>query len=130
MQEIFGYHYTITPDTTRTLWTIRDFANNWCDEGAGLVSSVVVRDLNGDGIAENAFVYNVQGSCDVSPIPYKLMLHSNERKYAVRGNNKVMADMEPGAEANGGEKNFDAAFDTAPPEFRALADSLWNATVK
>jgi hypothetical protein len=71
IEELRGYHYVISADSTRLLWKIQDEADNWCDLGYGLVSPVEVRDLDGDGVAENAFVYNVWGSCDVSPIPYK-----------------------------------------------------------
>lgn len=129
-EELFGYHYINNEGTIRLLWKIYDFAHNPCDGGHGLLSNVIVRDLNNDGIAENAFVYNIQGSCDVSPIPIKLMLHSGSEKYAIRGNNKVQASMEPGAIPDGGEMNFDPAFNTAPPEFRTFADELWRNSLK
>lgn len=129
-EELFGYHYINSQETVRLLWKIYDFAYNPCDDGHGLLSNIIVRDLNSDGIAENAFVYNVQGSCDVSPIPIKLMLHSGNNKYAVRGTNKVLASMEPGALPDGGEKNFDPAFNNAPPEFRTFAEELWKESLK
>jgi hypothetical protein len=126
IEQLRGYHYVITTDSTRLLWKIQDEADNWCDLGHGLVSPVEVRDLDGDGVAENAFVYNVWGSCDVSPIPYKLMLHSGEQKYAVRGTNRVF----DGADSLGGEYKLDPAFDKAPEAFRQLAEEMWGKYVR
>lgn len=129
-QNIFGYQYVGAGSAMRRLWKIQDAAENWCDKGDGLVSEIVVKDLDGNGIAENAFVYNVQGSCDVSPRPFKLMLHSGETKYAVRGTNTVLASQEPGTKPDGGEKNFDPAFDSAPAAFRTFASEMWDEHVK
>lgn len=121
-QEIHAYAYTLADTGAALLWKIEDGADNWCDKGAGLIGDVVVTDINGDGIAENAFAYNVQGSCDVSPIPCKLMLHSGGTKYAVRGTRRVNIG---GGQRMGGEKTFDPAFNDAPPAFRAFAETLW-----
>ncbi len=129
-QEIFAYQYLTSGDSTRRLWMIHDQAENFCDKGDGLVSDIMIQDLNNDGVAENAFVYNVQGACDVSPRTYKLMLHSGTAKYAVRGNNTVLASSEPGTRPDGGEKIFDPAFDGAPSEFRMFAAAFWDQNVK
>jgi hypothetical protein len=108
------------------VWKVHDYAENPCDDGRGLVSRIEVLDLDGDGRAENAFVYNVAGPCDVSPVTYKLMLHSGAQKYAVRGTTRVdLGDGEP----MGGDKRFDSTFATAPQEFRSFASSLWDRAV-
>lgn len=125
-QEIFGYNYVMKDGATKLLWKIQDAAENWCDAGDGLVSDIVVLDLDGDEVAENAFIYNIQGSCDVSPRTFKLMLHSGEKKLAVRGTNVV----NPGGEKVGGEKKLDAAFDTAPKEFKQYAAEMWAKYVR
>jgi hypothetical protein len=125
-QEIFGYDYVTVDGRTKLLWKIQDAADNWCDEGDGLVSDIVVLDLDGDEIAENAFIYNIEGSCDVSPRTFKLMLHSGEKKLAVRGTNKV----NPGGGTVGGEKKYDPAFDAAPKEFKQYAGEMWAKYVR
>jgi hypothetical protein len=125
-QKIFGYLYAVRGGDTKLVWKIQDFAENPCDSGKGLVSPVEVRDLDGDGVAENMFVYNVQGACDVSPISYKLMLHSGEKKLAIRGENAIDA---PGIKEKG-KKNFDEAFDSSPAEFRRAASEFWDKYVK
>ena len=125
-QRIWGYHYVVQDGGTKLLWKIQDYAENYCDAGKGLTSPVEVRDIDGDGVAESMFVYNIAGGCDVSPIPYKLMMHSGETKLAVRGANAVEI---PGYKTRS-EKNFDEAFERAPKEFRTAASEFWDKHVK
>lgn|GEM_PF-3117376 len=124
-EEIFGYLYLNKADSARLLWKIQDNAGNYCDNGEGLVSKIKVADVDGDGIAENAFIYNIQGTCDVSPRPFKLMMHSGEKKFAIRGTNTV----NPGGGREGGEKTFDATFEGAPKGFSEFASKLWDDTL-
>lgn len=121
-QEIAGYCYVTRDGATQLAWKIADFAENPCDAGQGLMSDIVVKDVDGDGIAESAFVYNVVGSCDVSPIPMKLLMHSGRTKYAVRGTKRVSIG---NGEFAGGEFTYDPAFDAAPPSYREFAAELW-----
>jgi hypothetical protein len=86
----------------------------------------MVEDIDADGIAENAFVYNIEGRCDVSPASHKLMLHSGGSKYAVRGTTRVFT----GSDSVGGERNFDPAFDAAPEGFRRFASEIWSRYVR
>jgi hypothetical protein len=126
MQRIYGYLYVQRDAPPKLLWKIQDQAENACDRGEGLVSDVIVEDLDSDGVAEDLFVYNVAGNCDVSPIAFKLMLHSGATKYAVRGTAAVF----DGQDTVGGERHFDPAFDAAPPAFRRAAMRLWEKEVR
>ncbi len=128
-EEIFGYLYLNDAGSTRLLWKIQDNADNYCDNGDGLVSKIKVADVDGDGIAENAFIYNIQGTCDVSPRTFKLMMHSGDRKFAIRGTNTVDPGGDPSGSRIEGEKNFDASFDGAPKGFREFAGKLWDDTL-
>ncbi|MDB5033772.1 MAG: hypothetical protein JWQ98_1013 [Chlorobi bacterium] len=125
IQKIFGYLYA-QQDSTRLLWKMEDNAENYCDHGVGLASNIIVQDLDGDGVAENLFVYNIAGACDVSPVQYKLMLHSGSRKFAVRGNTHVKPG---GTTVMGGEKKFDADFASAPASYKQAASDLWDKIV-
>lgn len=125
VHHIYGYLFAVRNGSVRLLWMIQDNAENYCDNGKGLTSPIDVRDIDGDGIAENMFVYNIAGGCDVSPIPYKLMMHSGEKKLAVRGTNSV----EVPDYRRRGEKNFDDAFSTSPDEFRSAASEFWDRHV-
>lgn len=125
-QNIFGYLYVTKDGDTKLLWKIHDWAENECDLGEGLVSKIDVQDLDGDGVAENAFVYNVLGGCDVSPLDFKLIMHSGERKFAIRGDNRVNL----AGKVIGGRKNFDPSFSSAPSVFRDYASNFWDRNVK
>jgi hypothetical protein len=122
---IYGYLFAIQNGSVRLLWMIQDNAENYCDNGKGLTSPIEVRDIDEDGIAENMFVYNIAGGCDVSPIPYKLMMHSGEKKLAIRGTNSVEV---PDCRQRG-EKNFDDAFNSSPRQFRDAASQVWDRHV-
>ncbi|MBC7795361.1 MAG: hypothetical protein H7Z37_00650 [Pyrinomonadaceae bacterium] len=126
VQNIYGYLYAIKNGVTEQLWKIQDSATNYCDSGKGLVSPILVQDSDNDEIAENLFVYNVQGNCDVSPVSYKLMMHSGETKYAIRGATGINI---PGSVIKS-EKNFDVAFDDAPKSYKQTASKLWDSYVK
>lgn len=129
--KIFGYLYAVQDGRTKLLWKIADAAVNDCDEGEGLVSPIDVRDIDGDGVAENLFVYNVVGTCDVSPKPYKLMMHSGETKYAVRGVNRVLINDPAFSDAERkGKKEFDPAFNGAPQSYKQAASAFWDKYVK
>ncbi len=129
--KIFGYHYVAKGGRISLLWKIADAEVNDCDEGEGLVSPIEVRDIDDDGVAESLFVYNIAGTCDVSPKPFKLMMHSGERKYAIRGMNRVTINDSAFSEAERkGKKEFDPAFKGAPESFRAAASAFWDRYVK
>jgi hypothetical protein len=125
-QEIFAYLYVGDGGSVDQFWDIQDNAENMCDQGHGLVSDIIVEDVDADGLAESAFVYSVWGSCDVSPVPYKLIMHGGDgTKYAIRGTSGVRY---PDGRTEG-KKNFDAAFDSAPEGFRTWASALWDKHV-
>lgn len=129
--KIFGYLYVVKDGRTKLLWKIADAAVNDCDEGEGLVSPIDARDIDDDGVAENLFVYNVVGTCDVSPKPYKLMMHSGETKYAIRGVNRVLINDPAFSDAERkGKKDFDPAFNGAPQSYRQAASAFWDKYVK
>jgi hypothetical protein len=129
--KIFGYLYAVKDGQTKLLWKITDGAVNDCDEGEGLVSPIDVRDIDDDGVAENLFVYNVVGTCDVSPKPYKLMMHSGEKKYAIRGVNRVLINDPAFSDAERkGKKDFDPAFNGAPQSYKQAASAFWDKYVK
>lgn len=124
-QELYSYLYTIEGTTPKLLWKTQDGAENMCDEGEGLTSDIRVEDIDRDGIAENAFIYNIEGRCDVSPAVYKLLMHSGPTKYAIRGTNRVGGGGMPGM---GGDKKLD--FGRAPETYGIWASRLWDQEVK
>ncbi|MBS1912673.1 MAG: hypothetical protein JST22_11865 [Bacteroidetes bacterium] len=126
-EQIIGILYATSGGGTKQLWKIQDAANNVCDLGHGLLSKIVVADLDSDGVAENAFVYNIEGSCDVSPITVKLIMHSGTTKLAIRGTTRAQVSENS---IVGGEKTFDPAFNGLPESYREFASQLWEKSVR
>jgi len=81
-----------------------------------------VTDLNKDGKAEVWIMYKVSCQGDVSPIPMKIIMYQDNKKFAVRGTARVKVSAN---EYIGGEFTFDEIFKSAPTEFRQYAENLW-----
>lgn len=121
---LYGCTYVKKDNEFVPLWNINDYVKSYCDVGADYIPGTLeVLDLDLDGIAENAFIYKLEGRCDVSPLDIKLMMHSNKLKLVIRGTTVV----EPGdGKKYGGEKKFDAAFNSAPGIFKDYASKKWD----
>jgi hypothetical protein len=59
---------------------------------------------------------------DVSPSNMKIIMYEGNKKYAVRGTNKVKVSDK---EYDGGAYTFDEAFKNGPQPFRSYALQLW-----
>ncbi|MEM9917228.1 MAG: hypothetical protein AAF990_03990 [Bacteroidota bacterium] len=85
--EIFAEQYVQKDDEIRLLWDIHDWVDQCdCDCDVHLVdSSLLVLDIDKDGIAESTFMYLLNDRCDASPVSTKLMMHSGAKKLVIRG---------------------------------------------
>lgn len=125
--EVFAYHYIIT-DTLQLSWKIYDFIQD-CPvdiEASFLKNSLQATDLNNDGVAEIWIMYKTVCHGDVSPCDMKIIMYQGQRKFAMRGRNKVPLTNK---EYYGGEYKFDKAFNEGPKEFRDFALKLWNKNI-
>ena len=128
-QRLYAYNYISTQNGGYALlWKIEDFSDSYCDVAAETFPGTMeVLDIDGDGIAESAFIYKLEGRCDVSPLDIKLMMHSGSTKLVIRGNTIV----HPGpGETYGGTKNFDPAFNTVSKDLKTFASRKWDDFVK
>lgn len=124
-QRMYAYNYISDGSNGyKLLWKIEDFSDSYCDVDAKTIPGTIeILDIDGDGIAESLFIYELEGRCDVSPLDIKLMMHSGSTKLVIRGTTIV----HPGAgETYGGTKNFDAAFNSSPKEFKTYASKKWD----
>lgn len=125
--EIYSYHYLNVGGRAKLLSKVYDF-NKSCmfDIRVQFIAdSPIITDLNDDGIAEIWVMYVTECSSDVSGAPIKIIMYSNNKKYAMRGRYMVKTlDW-----SDGGEYKFDSAFNNAPKAFRDFAVKLWNKNI-
>lgn len=121
---LYAYHYFFLGDSIRQTWKVYDNVKE-CPVDMFLYfvdKTFAVTDLNKDGKAEVWIMYKVSCQGDVSPIPMKLIMYQENKKFAVRGTTRVKVSA---TDYLGGEYNFDDAFKNAPAEFRQYAEKLW-----
>lgn len=83
-----------------------------------------VSDLDGDGIAEVTYGYQLACRSDVSPATYKVLLVENGKKHILRGTSKIdMVDIQMG-----GDFTPEPVAAKWPKAFYAHATTLWKAT--
>lgn len=125
---LYAYHYLTSGDSAKLTWKLYDFIKECpVDISAGFIKNTfAVTDLNKDGTAEVWLMYKTVCHGDVSPSDMKIIMYEGEKKYAVRGTNKVKVSEK---EYMGGEYSFDDAFKKAPKEFSQYATTLWEKNI-
>jgi hypothetical protein len=121
--ELQGQQFVLRGASWEQVWRIQDFVKDCMFDTtcAHLPQSVVVTDLDGDGVAETSFQYRLSCRSDVSPAEQKLMMHEGAAKYALRG--RAFIELE--GFRDGGEYTADPAFQGAPPAFLPEAERQW-----
>lgn len=125
--ELFAYHFSLTKNSSQQIWKMYDFVTDCpVDIEAEFDSQFpTVTDLNKNGIAEVWIMYKTGCHGDVSPVSLKLIMYEGNKKYAMRGENKVQVGAD---DYLGGEYKFDKAFESVPV-FKNFATKLWNENV-
>jgi hypothetical protein len=121
---LYAYHFLVFGDSIKQTWKVSDFVKE-CPVDMFLYfidKNFAITDLNNDGKAEVWIMYKVSCQGDVSPIPMKIIMYQDNKKYAMRGTTKV--EVSPN-KYMGGEFAFDEAFRNSPSEFRKYAEKLW-----
>jgi hypothetical protein len=121
---LYAYHYLVSSDSIKQTWKVYDYVKECpVDMFLSFVDKTfAVTDLNKDGKAEVWVMYKVSCQGDVSPIPMKIIMYQDNKKFAVRGTTRE----EPSPNSYmGGEYSFDEAFKNASAEFRQYAERLW-----
>lgn len=121
---LYAYHYLVSGDSITHTWRVYDYIKECpVDMFLNFVDNTFsVTDLNKDGKAEVWMMYKISCQGDVSPIPMKIVMYQDNKKFAVRGTARVKVSA---TEYLGGEYSFDAALKKAPAEFRQYAKKLW-----
>ncbi len=126
--KIFAYHFVISDKKTKLLWKIEDGIDDCpVDIAANFIkNTLTVTDLNNDGKTEVWIMYKTACHGDVSPCSMKVIMYENGKKFAMRGENKVVLSE---TETYGGKYTFDKAFKNAPKEFRTYAEKMWKKNI-
>jgi hypothetical protein len=117
---LYAYHFQVSGDSIKQTWRVYDYVKE-CPVDMFLYfvdKTFAVTDLNKNGKAEVWIMYKVSCQGDVSPVPMKIIMYEDNKKFAVRGTTRVPA-------SGGGEYTFDEAFKNAPAKFRQYAEKLW-----
>lgn len=122
---LYAYHFSFQSGHWVQTWRVYDFIKE-CDLDMDFYfvqKSFAVTDLNKDGKAEVWIMYKKSCHGDVSPIPMKIIMYENNKKYAVRGDTKVRVSEN---EYMGGDFVFDETFKKGPSVFKKYAENLWS----
>lgn len=121
---LYAYHYLVSGDNIKQTWRVYDYVKECpVDMFLNFVDKTfAVTDLNKDGNAEVWIMYKVSCQGDASPIPMKIIMYQDNKKFAVRGTTRVKVSA---TDFMGGEYFFDEAFKNTPAEFRQYAEKLW-----
>jgi hypothetical protein len=108
-RRLWVHHYVEESGKRRVLRTVRDQEENCeLDNVAGFVDgSLAITDLDGDGLGEIAFAYDLGCMSDVSPRGRKVVVLENGEKWILRGQSRV----DPG-----GGPPVGGAFTADPPQ--------------
>ncbi len=121
---LYAYHFLVSGDSCSLTWRVYDYIKE-CPVDMFLYfvdKSFAVTDLNHDGNGEVWIMYKVSCQGDVSPVPMKIIMYQDNKKFAVRGTTSVTPSEN---ESIGGNYIFDEAFKNAPTAFRHYAEKLW-----
>ncbi|TCN56509.1 hypothetical protein D0809_15360 [Flavobacterium circumlabens] len=125
---LYAYHYIVSGKNAALNWKIYDFIHD-CPveiEANFVKNTFSITDLNKDGIAEIWVMYTTVCHGDVSPSTMKIIMHENNEKFSMRGENKVKVEEK---RYLGGKYTFDKAFNEGPAAFREYAKKLWQKHV-
>jgi hypothetical protein len=133
--KIYAYDFILDKNENKYKlnWKIQDFISN-CefDLIMGFVKNTFkITDLNKNGIAEIWTMYKMTCTSDVSPSDLKIIMYEGQKKYAIRGENKVLYGIDDDGKKlyMGGEYKIDKSFSDGPNEFLEFAEKMWKENI-
>ncbi|HKE16655.1 MAG TPA: hypothetical protein VKB80_17400 [Kofleriaceae bacterium] len=127
-RRLWAYHYVEAAGKRRVLRTVRDKEENCeLDNAARFVDgSLAVTDLDGDGLGEITFAYDLGCMSDVSPKGRKVVVLENGEKWILRGESRV----DPGGgKPVGGDFTSDPPQQKWPKTLHDHATDVWQRLV-
>ncbi len=120
-----AYSYELASNSIKKeSWRIRDFSPNAVNRISYLQNTLIVTDVDSDGIAETCFLYCISGDC-CDPWTVKLMLHKNYEKLAIRGEVPIIEE-----DIESYQKNFDPIYEKYEKRIRDFASEQWDKGIR
>ncbi|WP_188050321.1 M949_RS01915 family surface polysaccharide biosynthesis protein [Flavobacterium sp. GP15] len=131
--ELYAYHFIVKDNELFQTWQVYDYIKD-CSvdiEATFVKNTLQVTDLDKNGIAEIWLMYKKVCHGDVSPSEMKVIMYEGNKKFAMRGENKVFAGIDNNGKKQfyGGEYKFDKEFKNGSRVFKNYALNLWNKNI-
>ena len=126
--ELFALNFIQNNNSYELKWKIYDYIKD-CPvdiEASFIKNTLKVTDLNKNGIAEIWIMYKTVCHGDVSPCEMKIIMYEGNKKFAMRGENKVQVSQ---TEFIGGNYKFDNAFNSSITAIKEFAKSMWKKNI-
>lgn len=131
--EIFAYHFIVKDNEFIQTWKVYDYIKDCpVDIVATFVKNTFqITDLDKNGIAEVWLMYEMVCHGDVSPSDMKIIMYEGNKKFAMRGENKVLVFIDDNGTKHydGGEYKYDKEFENGPKVFKSYALKIWNKNI-
>ena len=126
--DLYAYHYLVSGDSFKLTWQLHDFVKDCpVDITASFIPNTFkITDLDKDGKAEVWLMYKTVCHGDVSPSEMKVIMHEGNKKFAMRGTNKVKVSDN---KYDGGQYTFDETFKSGSELLRRFAGQLWKTNL-
>jgi hypothetical protein len=122
--ELHAYRYSLKADSANMDWEIKDFGENECSSIHYLESSLILSDVDTNGVAETSFFYELSHDC-CDPLVVKYMLHVSGAKLPIRGKIPMIEEDFPKY-----TKLIDTIYNNYPPVFYKYASTRWDEFIK
>lgn len=121
--------YRKTPAGAAVVWKIQEENDCPGEDSSALFYTryVSITDLNADGVPEVAVPYRISCGGGVDPASIKIIVREGERKYALRGESRIVMSGQSAAKGTGGTWTMDDALkQPANAALRKLVLDIWD----
>ena len=125
---LYAYHYLLV-DENENYQLLRKITDHtsvcfFANKTDFILESLELTDINRDSIGEISFLYTLGCLSNVSPIPLKLFLLTQGKKYAIRGTTKEQIEVKNDLKFKGGEYEIGKELELEPP-FKRFLQNKW-----
>lgn len=128
-KELYARHYIKKGEQFSVLWQLYDFLEDgYCGMfTVDYLCKPYINDIDRDGICETWLIYQLGCRSDFSGplLTMKIIMHSGDKKYAIRGERDMLFPQSYGIPPNLGKLRMDDNYKTLPESVRNFGIVLW-----